>query len=82
MADPLMARLTHVGDSAQQHVAEYTLWYDRVEAQITIRIEGPAPFQEHPADEYRKLLHRLGEVAQEAAASPHALSWPDHILKE
>jgi hypothetical protein len=76
MADQSKAHLTDFGGNIDSHFAEFTLWYDRAEARITIRVEGPAPGQEDPVNAYRSLLHRLGIVAQEAAVSPQALSWP------
>jgi hypothetical protein len=71
------AHLIDFGDGGQGHYAHFTLWYDgQTEAQITIRVKGPAPPQENPIAVYRPLLHRLGVAAQIAAGSPQALSWP------
>jgi hypothetical protein len=76
-------RLFDFGGNAQRHYASFTLEYDgRTKAQITIEVAGPAPLQDDLAALYKPLLHRLGVVAQEAAVSPQALSWPDHLLKE
>jgi hypothetical protein len=75
-------RLSDFGGDGQSYFASFTLEYDgRTKAQITIEVAGPAPLQEDLAAVYKPLLHRLGVVAQEAAASPQALSWPDHPLK-
>jgi hypothetical protein len=75
-------RLSDFGGDGQSYYASFILEYDgRTQAQITIRVEGPAPAQEDLAALYKPLLHRLGIVAQEAVVSPQALSWPDHPLK-
>jgi hypothetical protein len=74
--------LSDFGGDGRSYYASFILEYDgRTQAQITIRAEGPAPAQEDLATVYKPLLHRLGVVAQEAAVSPQALSWPDHPLK-
>jgi len=75
-------RLSDFGGDGQSYYASFSLEYDgRTQAQITIRVEGPGPLQDDLAAVYRPLLYRLGVVAQEAAVSPQALSWPDHPLK-
>jgi hypothetical protein len=74
--------LTDFGGGPHEHYAQFTLWYDgQTEAQITIRVKAPGPFQDDPIAVYSPLLHRLGVVAQEAAVSPQALTMPGRALK-
>jgi len=71
------AHLIEFGGGAQEHYVHFTLRYDgQTEAQISIRMKGPAPCPEDPVAVYRRVLRRLGEAAQLAGASPLALSWP------
>jgi hypothetical protein len=82
MAEQFKGRLADFGGDGVRHFVTFDLEYDgRTQAHITIRVEGPAPAQEDLATLYKPLLHRLGVVAQLAAVSPQALSWPDHPLK-
>jgi hypothetical protein len=68
------AELMDFGGGFTEHFAKFTLWYDRSEAQITIRVKGPAPSQEDPVTAYRPLLHRLGAAVREVEESPQVLS--------
>ena len=71
------AHLIEFGGGAQEHYVHFTLRYDgQTEAQISIRMKGPAPCPDDPVAVYRRVLRRLGEAAQLAGASPRALSWP------
>ena len=78
MAEHLAGRLSDFGGDGSRYFVTFDLEYDRrIKAQITIRVEEPAPAQDGLEALYKPLLHRLGVVAQQAAVSPQALSWPD-----
>ena len=78
MAQQFTGRLWDFGGDEQRHHVTFTLAYDgNTRAHITFWVEGPPPTQGDLATAYAPLLHRLSEVAQQAAASPQALSWPD-----
>ena len=71
-------RLWDFGGDEQSHHATFTLAYDgHTRAHITFWMEGPPPAESDLATAFAPLLYRLSEVAQQAAASPQALSWPD-----
>jgi len=77
MAEQFTGRLAHIGGGPEYHFVSFRLEYGRAKALITIEVEGPAPPQGDLINMYTPLLHRLGVVAQQAAASPQAPSWPD-----
>lgn len=52
------------------------LQYGRVKASITVEAEGADPEHDVELAIDRATLFRLGQVLQEAAVSPSALSWP------
>jgi hypothetical protein len=54
---------------------------EQIEAEIILRIEGPLRSPMERAGAFRELLHRVGMLAQEAAASPNAMSWHDHFFE-
>jgi hypothetical protein len=54
---------------------------DHMEAEIILTVEGPPLSPMERASAFRELLHRVGVLAQEAAASPDALSWHDHFFE-
>jgi hypothetical protein len=78
MAQQFTGQLCDFGGDEQSHHATFTLAYDgHTRAHITFWVEGPSPAEADLATAFAPLLDRLSEVAQQAAASPQALSWPD-----
>jgi hypothetical protein len=78
MAQQFTGRLWDFGGDNQSHYATFSLAYDGdTSAHITFRVERPPPAEADLATAFAPLLDRLSEVAQQAAASPQALSWPD-----
>jgi hypothetical protein len=78
MAQQFTGRLWDFGGDGQHHHVSFTLAYDgHTRAHITFWVERPPPIEADLATAFAPLLDRLSEVAQQAAASPQTLSWPD-----
>ena len=79
MTDHITGRITRIEGAPSRHRISFILEYGPTRAQITLQREGPLPTQGQ-VDLCKTMLAQLGVVAQEAAASPQTLSWPDHLL--
>jgi hypothetical protein len=59
----------------------FVLEYDRTKAEIAVELAEPLSKLDHDVAValLKKALSRVGQAAQSAAASPHAMSWPDRF---
>ena len=67
-----IGRLRNVRAGPTSHTVSFSLEYGLTKAWVTLEVGDPLNEPDLPAV-YRALLFRLGQVAQEAAASPHLL---------
>ena len=69
MSARTIGQVRHVRAGPTSHIVSFSLEYGLTKASITLEVGQPLHEPITPAV-YRALLFRLGQVAQEAAASP------------
>ena len=72
MSARTIGRLRHVRVGPTNHTVSFSLEYGLTKAWITLEV-GDSLHEPDLSAVYRAMLFRLGQVAQEAAASPHLL---------
>ena len=72
MSARTIGRLRHVRNGPTNHTVSFSLEYGLTKAWITLEV-GDSLHEPDLSAVYRAMLFRLGQVAQEAAASPHLL---------
>jgi hypothetical protein len=73
MSARTIGRITHVHPGPTSHSVSFSLEYGFTKAWITLEVDSPI-LEYDVLAVYRAMLFRLGQVAQEAAASPHLRS--------